>query len=105
MEKQTFRDGSHKNYGTQNQLTIEQIQTGCLQRIADATEAMAKNYNELIAERDRYKKQFYDTYKQFTHMESVISGYKGVVTKLKNQIKALKDGSDNPGIAASKATE
>lgn len=44
---ESFINGSKRHWGsTENsdKLSIEQIQTGCLQRIADATEAMAKNF-------------------------------------------------------------
>lgn len=38
--------------------TTENIRTGCLQRIATATEAMASNHVKLIEERDRYKRYY-----------------------------------------------
>ena len=34
------------------------INTGCLQRIADAIEIMAKNHAELIEDRDKYERWF-----------------------------------------------
>ena len=56
MAHQSYREESRKNWGkdsAQGALTIEQINTGTLLRIADAVEAMAKRHIELIDERDR----------------------------------------------------
>lgn len=36
----------------------DRIKIGCLQRIADATELMARRYQDLIDERDRYKQRY-----------------------------------------------
>lgn len=38
-------------------LTTEQINIGCLLRIADATEKMAQRYDELINSRDYFKRE------------------------------------------------
>lgn len=39
-------------------VTDDRVQIGCLQRIADATESMAKHYMDLIRERDQYLRWF-----------------------------------------------
>lgn len=105
MEYQTLKDGSRKNYSTPDKLNGEQIQIGCLQRIADATETMAKNYAQLITDRDRYQRWYSEEKERRQAAERSINTYKGVVTKLKNQLKQLRDGTDNLGIAASEAPE
>jgi len=56
----------------------ERVQLGCLMRIADATEAMAKNYNSLLQEIE-WKEQ-----KLLKSNRSL----KGRITKLKKQLAA-----------------
>lgn len=66
--------------------TTEQIQLGALLRIADATELMAKRYQELINERDRYK-EWYDTEATHRHqLDRRLAAAKGRITKLKKMI-------------------
>lgn len=67
--------------------TNEAISTGSLQRIADATELMARNYLELQKERDNYKKGYYEKREQIEKLYRQISALKGVITKLKNKNK------------------
>ena len=54
-----FSDESRNGYGRETadgNLWNDDLQVGCLQRIADATEAMAKNHIRLMEERDRYER-------------------------------------------------
>lgn len=52
MPFKNFRDESRVNYGltSDRNLTQKDLQLGCLLRIADASEVMAKNHNRLIDE-------------------------------------------------------
>ncbi len=64
---------------------IENIQTGCLLKIADNIEKMAQNYTSLISERNRYK-EWYEQERKATHkLYSRISALKGVITKMKKK--------------------
>lgn len=48
---ENFREESRKQWNSNVAgVTEMQIAVGCLQRIADATEAMAKEYNRLLSE-------------------------------------------------------
>ena len=63
----------------------EAITLNCLQRIADATEAMAKRHTEIIEERDGHKADS-DYYRQVADIQSRrISALRGVITKLKRK--------------------
>jgi valyl-tRNA synthetase len=79
----TLRDTSRKVWSSND--TLEAINAGSLQRIDDATEAMAKNHialenqvKELEASRD-YWRERYDLQERITRAQ------KGLVTKLRKQ--------------------
>ncbi len=64
--------------------TDVELQTGCLQRIANATELMASNYVKLQKDYD-YMKESRDKYRDMSERrDRTISALKGVITKLKN---------------------
>jgi len=65
--------------------TWETVKIGALQRIADATEIMAKNHNQLIDERDRYKRYYEEKNKHCQHLYHKISGLKGAINRMKNK--------------------
>jgi hypothetical protein len=87
-----LRDASKQTYATRSHVATEsEIKTGCLQRIADATELMAKSHAELerslrLAREERDRAQ-----RWLKHEENKTRALRGVITKLK---KRLKDGSD-----------
>lgn len=62
----------------------EDIQTGCLQRIATATEKMARSYGNLIEERDRYKWLFENERKFANLLQRRVSALRGTITRMKN---------------------
>lgn len=62
-------------------MTLEQINCGALLRIADASEAMAKNHNELIETIRRQKDSIDWKNKRISNLESVIRGLRGEITK------------------------
>ena len=78
-----MRESSKQNWTSNN--TIEQINAGSFQRIADACEVMAKNYAALIAERDRWKSRGNYWRGQAEYASRRVSALKGQITKLKNQ--------------------
>lgn len=86
LDFKNYRDASKENWGTKEEnLTLEQINTGCLMRIADASEKMATNYIKL--ENDyKYMKERRDYYeKKYNEAQRKISALKGVITKIKKQ--------------------
>ncbi len=73
----------------------EEINTGSLQRIADACELMAQRYAnlideryaDLIDERDRYRRYHTEECKRRAHRENQIRSLKGVITKLRRRLE------------------
>jgi hypothetical protein len=90
MSKTSFTEKSRKDYFAED-CTFEQIQTGCLQRIADASEQMAKNYIQLQADLAWYKKLSADRWENILTLQRQISSLKGVVTKLKKASKVKNE--------------
>lgn len=83
----TFEDGQSEWPG------YERINTGSLQRIADATELMAKGYVEMQNEIDRLKRMLTDRSKTIEYYQDTnkalrfsIAGYKAHLTRLRNKI-------------------
>lgn len=54
-----YKEGSRTNWGTEQSgaLTLDQIKAGAILRIADATEAMAKQHTSLLNDRDYWKRR------------------------------------------------
>ena len=71
----------------------EQINTGSLQRIADACEAMAKNHITLMNERDRFERWYREAEKKCARKDKQIAAYRGIVKRLKAQ-PVEKEASD-----------
>lgn len=63
------------------------INAGSFQRIADATELMAKNYQGLVNERDLYLCWYKESQARNTKKDLRIAALKGVITKLKKAPK------------------
>lgn len=83
----SFKDQSRVSWQPveDRQVTNEEINTGCLQRIADATEAMAKNHIKLQYDLDQYKRWYEQERKSNGHMARRIAALQGVITKLKKK--------------------
>lgn len=60
-----------------NPPTIEEIKLGCLQRIATASELMAKNNQELINTLEFYKRRCNDLSKENERLRRSVASYKG----------------------------
>ncbi|MES2779930.1 MAG: hypothetical protein V4651_08520 [Bacteroidota bacterium] len=87
MGNKSYRDASRENWTNRFELTNEDINTGSLQRIADATEVMAKNHNELIRENDSLKREV-ERYRLWYNQEQKLNRYlRGNITRLKNKLK------------------
>lgn len=80
----TLREESKRNWTFDG--GTEQINAGSLQRIADATELMAKNHRELLQSRDRYKLWYEEWRAEARRFELSNSALRGVITKLKKKL-------------------
>jgi len=80
-----YREESKRDWRRSDGCTpdIDQLKFGALQRIADATEAMAKNHVSLMAERDRFERWYNDERKRRERLERRVNALRGVITKMK----------------------
>jgi len=80
------------NWGTSQPegLNIEQVNCGALLRIADATELMAKNYAELVSERDGLRGRLRDEQINANYRRRQISALRGQITRLRKELSRLK---------------
>lgn len=93
MANPTFKDISKGAWtphaGTQP--TREDIQLGAVLRIADATEAMAKNYVALQNECDMMRRWFDEERKWRQRLERSNAALRGQITKLKKAISRRQE--------------
>lgn len=67
--------------------SVAHINAGSLQRIADATELMARRHLELIRERDDYERRYKAAIERELALERKLSAARGQMTKLRNAAK------------------
>lgn len=97
MEK-SFRKLSRAEWGLipeadVKEASLEQIKLGALQRIADATEAMAKNFLQLQADLDYCRKYICQLEKANKSLKNSIKAEKSAKTRYKNKLNL----SENEG--------
>ena len=63
--------------------SCEQISTGSLQRIADATEKMAQRHTELIDRANRLQRDYDRACERNARQERRIAALRGVITKMR----------------------
>jgi hypothetical protein len=79
----TFREASKKVWTSAD--TVEHINAGSLQRIADACEKMALRHTELIDSRDRYVRLLTNCQAERDALRKQVSALRGVITKLRRR--------------------
>ena len=79
----TMRESSKKEWTSVD--NIEHINTGSLQRIADAVEKMATNHLELIRDRDKFERWYRNTVVERDAAMRSNAALRGVITKLKRR--------------------
>lgn len=80
-----LRDKSRRNWKSDDS-TTENIQLGCLLRIADATELMAKRHTDLIKELEWMSEVCQERGERIRQLERSLSEHKGQITRLKKQL-------------------
>ena len=94
MTRKTWKTESRLDYGNDvhedSGLTIEAINAGSLQRIADATEKMAVRHTDLMRERDSFKASRDYWEKQYEDAVRSNRSLRGQITKLKNALAAAR---------------
>lgn len=85
----SYKQTSKANWGRQEDSkqpsTNEEIGTGALQRIADATEAMAQNFIALQSERDMYKRKFESEAAACNRLNRSNNALRGHIKRLKKK--------------------
>ena len=81
-----LRKLSKYDYRSSQGNTLEAIRTGSLQRIADATEIMAKNHNDLIRDRDYWKREWEWERDENERLRKSNAALRGHFNRLKKQL-------------------
>lgn len=63
--------------------SLEHIQIGCMQRIADATEKMAVNYVQLQADLDMYKRRLSEEIDACARLQRSNNALRGLIKRMK----------------------
>lgn len=82
-----LREASRIMWTNDKPATTENITLGCILRIADASELMAKNHKQLVDERDRYKKLYEEKRDTVHKRDRTIRGLRGALTREKRRNK------------------
>jgi septal ring factor EnvC (AmiA/AmiB activator) len=75
---------------TTESATNTDLQTSCLMRIADATEATAKSYVQLQKDAAFWEREFQHERARRQSLERSIVAHKSNYTRLKNKLEAMK---------------
>ncbi len=85
-ERNFYRSESRKDwFSLQGTLTDQQIQTGCLQRIADALEKIVPRYDAMQDSLALYKRWHEEEEARRKSCERRLSAMKGVVARLRKK--------------------
>ena len=94
MPFKSFREESKEDWGEiSNERvcpTIEQINAGCLMRIADASEKMAQRHTELIEQRDSFERRYKTEQKRVEHLERSNASLRGHLKRAKAKVSNEK---------------
>lgn len=90
--KEAMRDISRQDFRSSQGETIEAISAGSLQRIADATEKMAQDYDRLKRNAEMYECWYRQQLAYSRKLERSNSALRGVITKLKRKAQTSADG-------------
>lgn len=82
----TIKELSKKNWEASG-ITVEEINAGSLQRIADATELMTGSYIRTQNDLEYYKRKLKESRGREDALIRRITSLKGVITKLKKKIQ------------------
>ena len=95
----TQRESSRREWSSGN--TRDEINSGSLQRIADACELMATSYKELIDERNLFRDQSISRRARIETLDRRIAALRGVITKLQKRRNHEPHPTPAPNIALS----
>lgn len=81
-------------YAEGRQPTTDELTLGCLQRIATATESMARNHDQLVRERDNARSERDYWRNEAEKARRRLSAAKGRITRLKRAAQQPGEGND-----------
>ena len=84
-EDKTYKNQSKRSWWCTGTPNHDQLKLGCLQRIADAIELMAQNYQSLIGQRNTYENWYKEERNKRLHQERCNAALRGVITKMKKK--------------------
>lgn len=80
------REYSRQKFLTDNPANFESLQTAALLRMADATEAMAQNHQQLLSDVEYWKGRAEYWKREFETAQKQVATQKGLSTRYKNQL-------------------
>lgn len=86
MPKVVWKEASRCNWNSEHPSDfpgLARLQVACLQRIADATEAMAKNHQKLINERDLYQRWYKEGQAEIARLQRSNNALRGHLKRAK----------------------
>lgn len=88
MAHKGYKDSSRTNWGQDETkgMTLEQINTGAMLRIADATEKMAERHTELIRQRDYFEAEVKRLRAIREHLERSNASLRGHLKRAKRRM-------------------
>lgn len=90
MMGQSLREASKTNWVSTNESpTLEQINTGCLLRIADSVEKMALRHTELMRDRDYWERECRAVRKDRDSLSRSNASLRGHMKRMKAKKDAL----------------
>ncbi len=94
MSIKDYRAESRLSWGSNQEGPIdrEQITLGCILRIADAVETVAKDRIKMESDLKYYKDAYRREQETIKALRNQITGLKAAKTKYKNQLNELKKG-------------
>jgi hypothetical protein len=93
MAFKTFQEESRDRYGRDfcgdksQYATGEELKKGALLRIADALEKMTVDHDELVRQRDNYKRGYEKEKERRRKLERSIAGLRGYIKRLEKRTK------------------
>lgn len=93
MAHESYKDASRRNWGEEAGLglTLEEINTGAMLRIADATEKMAEQHTELIRQRDYFEGEVQRLLATCEHLERSNASLRGHLKRAKKRMSNVRD--------------
>ena len=89
MAFNSYKDEARKDWGcTDRKPDTDELKIGALQRIADATEVMAREYSRLIEQRNIYEEWWRKSKAYSERLERRNAALRGQITKLRKRVEA-----------------